>query len=323
MHIKVSIIIPVYNVEDYLRQCLDSVINQTLRDLEIICVNDGSTDKSLQILEEYAHKDKRIRIINQKNSGQGTARNTGMDYATGEYVGFVDSDDWIELNMFKELYQDAINHNSDMVMCPICVFSENFEDLIYDFNYFNLEYFNEDFDNSVFDYSKAIDFFFSICVTPFNKIYKNEFLTKINVKFPEGLIFEDNPFFYKTFLEAKRVSLVRKFLYHYRVNRSGSTILNFEKFFDIIDIHAFTREILSSHSSYNKLKIDSYNYIIRSILHRYFLVSEDYRAEFFELIKKDFLNFDLGKKDVNDLDFFLRINILMLLIPIHSVNLNY
>ena len=94
--VKVSVIIPLYNVENYLKQCLDSVVNQTLKEIEIICINDGSTDNSKQILEDYARKDDRIKIINRKNSGQGVARNVGIKYAKGEYIGFVDSDDWVD-----------------------------------------------------------------------------------------------------------------------------------------------------------------------------------------------------------------------------------
>ena len=113
--IIISLIIPVYNVENYLRQCLDSIINQTLKEIEIICINDGSTDSSKQILEEYALKDERIKIINQKNKGAGAARNSGIDAATGEYIGFVDSDDWVNLDAFEKLYNKITRENVDIV----------------------------------------------------------------------------------------------------------------------------------------------------------------------------------------------------------------
>ena len=100
-NIKVSVIIPVYNVEKYLRECLESVINQTLKDIEIICINDGSTDKSYEILKEYAKLDHRIRILNQSNMGQSAARNRGLEIAKGKYVYFMDSDDWLEKDALK------------------------------------------------------------------------------------------------------------------------------------------------------------------------------------------------------------------------------
>jgi glycosyltransferase involved in cell wall biosynthesis len=112
---KISVIIPVYNAEKYLRQCLDSVVNQTLKDIEIICINDGSTDNSLQILNEYASKDRRIIVINQNNSGIGAARNSGLKVAQGHYIGFVDSDDWVDLTYYETLYNEAIKNNADLV----------------------------------------------------------------------------------------------------------------------------------------------------------------------------------------------------------------
>ena len=118
---KVSIIIPVYNVESYLRRCLDSVVNQTLKDIEIILVNDGSTDGSLAICEEYAKNDDRIKIITRKNGGLSAARNTGLDNATSEYIGFIDSDDWVDTNFFENLYNTAIEKNCDVAFGDIVI----------------------------------------------------------------------------------------------------------------------------------------------------------------------------------------------------------
>lgn len=113
----VSIVIPIYNSQNYLRKCLTSICNQSLSDIEIICVNDGSTDDSLRILEEYAVKDSRIRIINKDNGGLVSARKTGVAIAQGQYVGYVDSDDWIEPNMYEILYIQATETNADLVTC--------------------------------------------------------------------------------------------------------------------------------------------------------------------------------------------------------------
>lgn len=113
---KVSIIVPVYNVEKYLKRCLDSLVNQTLKDIEIICVNDGSTDGSLAILNEYVRNDDRIVVINQENSGQSVARNRGIDVAKGEYIGFVDSDDWVCEDYFERLHNSAIQNNAEIAV---------------------------------------------------------------------------------------------------------------------------------------------------------------------------------------------------------------
>ena len=117
--IKVSVIVPIYNVKRYLAKCLDSIISQTLKDIEIICVNDGSTDGSEKVLAEYAKKDSRIKIVNRKNGGLSAARNTGMPYATGKYIGFVDSDDYIEPTMYELMYYNAEHFNSQMVICAV------------------------------------------------------------------------------------------------------------------------------------------------------------------------------------------------------------
>ena len=112
---KISVIIPVYNIEKYLVKCLDSVINQTFTDIEIICINDGSTDNSLSILEEYAQKDKRIKIINKENGGLSSAWNAGLNEVSAEYLTFVDGDDWIDTNTFKLAYEAMLNNNVDYV----------------------------------------------------------------------------------------------------------------------------------------------------------------------------------------------------------------
>ena len=113
-NIKVSIIIPVYNAEKYLGECLESLINQTLKEIEIICINDGSTDNSLTILKSYQKMDSRIKVINQKNSGPGKSRNTGIKFAKGDFIGFTDSDDWVEKDYFEKLYNAARQYNCDV-----------------------------------------------------------------------------------------------------------------------------------------------------------------------------------------------------------------
>ena len=114
--IKVSVILPVYNVEKYIRQCLDSIVNQTLKDIQIICVDDGSTDSSPEIIEEYARKDSRVIAIHQENGGAGAARNNGLRHAAGKYLSFLDSDDFFELNMLEEAYNCAEQYGADFVV---------------------------------------------------------------------------------------------------------------------------------------------------------------------------------------------------------------
>lgn len=124
---KVSIIIPVFNVECYLQECLDSVVNQTLKDIEIICIDDGSTDSSLKILQKYKKQDNRIILLTQENKGAHLARTTALKIAKGEYIGFIDSDDWIDLDFFETLYNKAIEENADIVRTKIKIIEDNVE----------------------------------------------------------------------------------------------------------------------------------------------------------------------------------------------------
>ena len=124
---KISVIVPVYNVEKYLRKCIESILNQTFREFELILVDDGSTDSSGKICDEYALKDSRIKVIHKENGGASSARNAGLDVAKGEYIGFVDSDDWIEMDMYGELYRLIKENNTDISVCGI----NNIKDIKY------------------------------------------------------------------------------------------------------------------------------------------------------------------------------------------------
>ena len=117
MDVKISVVLPVYNVANYLRKCLDSLVNQTFKDFEVICVDDGSTDKSTKILEEYQKKDNRIKILQQQRGGAGAARNLGLGHAQGKYVQFLDSDDYFESNLLEEMYTRAEKYDADLVVC--------------------------------------------------------------------------------------------------------------------------------------------------------------------------------------------------------------
>ena len=125
MAVKVSILVPVSNLEKYFRKCLDSLVNQTLRDIEIICINDGSTDDSLNVLQEYASEHLNVIVIDQENQGVSIARNNGINKAQGDYIGFVDPDDWVEPDMFKILYEKAVKTGVDIVECDYRMVFEN------------------------------------------------------------------------------------------------------------------------------------------------------------------------------------------------------
>lgn len=191
-NVDISVIIPVFNAEKYLVQCLDSIINQSFKNLEIICINDGSTDKSLNILEEYSKKDKRIKIINISNHGQGYARNIGIKKANGRYISFVDADDFLDLNSYEILHEFIINNKLDALFFQLINYIDTSGNFI-ETDLYNHVCFKKN--NLIFSPEEYEKVLFNIPVCPVSKIYKTDFLRKNNIYFLEDVIFEDNVFF--------------------------------------------------------------------------------------------------------------------------------
>ncbi len=193
-NIEVSIIVPVYNAENYLEKCLNSLINQSLEDIEIICVDDQSTDASLSILDAYAKKDSRIKVFSKKHGGAGAARNLGLINSKGKYILFADSDDWINLKSCEYLYKCAENKKTDIIMFKLINYDDKY-DSFYEDDYYNILPLKDFFEGELFFHKNIKDNLFRVAVSTANKFYNRNFLVKIGVKFPEGVMFEDNPFF--------------------------------------------------------------------------------------------------------------------------------
>ena len=222
LFITLSIIIPVYNMEQYLRQCFDSVISQTFSDIEIICVNDGSTDNSPAILQEYAQKDKRIIVINQKNLKQGAARNNALKIARGKYVQFVDSDDYLRQDACALLVKKAEELDLDMLSFAGNNFRNDTGE-IEDNPYYNFRYLPANWNKQVFTYKDCADFLPSMAVSTALTLYKRDFIIKNNIHFSENLFFEDNIFFIRAITSAKRVSIEKEVLYFRRIHNKSTT----------------------------------------------------------------------------------------------------
>ena len=206
---KVSIIIPTYNVEEYLEECLESVVRQTLSDIEIVCVNDGSTDSSLEILKRYAERDERIIIVDQPNGGYGKAMNAGMDRATGEYIGIVEPDDYVGLEMYEDLYKVAKENDLDFVKSDFYRFvtSDNGD---VNFKYFALSKDPDDY-NKVFNPSET-PYAMNYVVNTWCGIYRKSFLDEFGIRHNEtpGASFQDNGFFFQTFAFGRRAMIIDK-----------------------------------------------------------------------------------------------------------------
>ena len=280
--LKVSIIIPFHNVQDYIETCLRGIVNQTLKDIEIICVDDSSDDASSDIVKRF--NDTRIKLINlSERKGQGYARNIGLSEAKGEYIGFVDADDWVNETMFEKLYNRAKEFNSDIAMCKTVLFDEQKQQEVYN-GYYQLEKLNnfKDKSFSVFDIKNDI---LNINVAIWNKIYRREFLGCS--KFPEGFIFEDLPFFFETFLKAQNISMVDENLYYYRINRSGSTMDGIgQKVCDRIEMLRSSYNYLKSSYIFSKIESDVLNWLVEDIFHRASLIEPKYFEEYFKKAKE-------------------------------------
>lgn len=291
---RISVIIPYKNVENYIEECLNTVTGQTLSDIEIICVNDASEDNSRKIVEKFALKDDRIIMLDtEKPSGQGSARNLALEVAKGEYIGFVDSDDWIDINMFENMYQKAKYHDSDIVMCAANVFDDFLQKVEPD-DYYSLKPL-EKFGNDVFNAEMAKDEIFNINVVLWNKIYKKSFLDNIGEKFPNGYIYEDLPFFFGTFLKAQRVNVLWEHLYNYRINRRFSNISTMQntnqKVYDRIPMVSLTYDKLRKAPFYKEKETEILSWIIDDIFHRFTVLDEKYYKEYFYDMKKLFQSF--------------------------------
>lgn len=222
-NIKVSIIMPVYNVQKYLKQCLDSVVSQTLQEIEIIAVNDGSTDNSLQLLEEYRSKyPKLIKVYSTKNHGVSHARNYGMGKAAGEYILFVDSDDFIELDMCEKLYRKAITDNNDLVICGRYNVFENAYTGQLKRELVKTDLINRNFVLSENKYELA-----HILPFPWDKLFKRELLE--GMEFPLNMRFEDLAVIYNVVCRAKHIGVVEEPLYNYRKTTQGGFLNTFSK----------------------------------------------------------------------------------------------
>ena len=275
--IKVSVIIPVYNVEKYLRRCLDSVINQTFRDLEIICVNDGSTDSSAEILEEYKSKDERIILLNQKNKGQGNARNSGLRIAKGEYIGFVDADDWICLDFFEKLYKVAKKYDADVACAEIKRPHANGK-------VSNKLRFKKEEVLHTYTKKYAANNMPRQCYV-WNKIYKKAELERQNLFFKDGVLFEDIYFIIRfIYFSHTLVTIPGVFYYYWANNKSVTRAMRDKNQIDLIaaraDLIKFSRD--------HHIIFDEKYYIKKKITYK-FLGIKILRIDEWETIKKYYL----------------------------------
>ena len=276
---KVSILVPIYNVEKYLRQCLDSIVAQSLKDIEIICINDGSTDNSLQIIEEYAQKDNRIKIINKQNSGYGASMNKGLDAAIGEYIGIVESDDYIKENMFEALYNLANSKDLDIAK----------SDYYYYYSKDNISRHSGRIPlknvGKIFSVKDDVDVL-RIWPAIWSSVYKREFLKENNIRFLEtpGASYQDTSFAFKTLACAKKVWFTNKAYLFYRQDNENSSINSKGKVYAICDEWNEIRRFLEERKDIKEIVSDvAYHIQFKAYRANVQRIAREFRAEFIDL----------------------------------------
>ena len=241
---KVSVVIPIYNVENYLRKCLDSVCNQTYENLEIICVNDCSPENSSEILKEYAAKDNRIKIINhKKNGGLSAARNTGMDNATGEYIYFLDSDDWIDSDYIEKMVNKIIETDADIVIDKnVITEKENFSAP------YKHPSHKEEYTNNFITKDEIVN----IMVNAWSKMLKTDFIRRKNLRFPEGYINEDLYFHYIALAQTDKAYFFDGANYHYLSRDAGISKTEENKDIETMKIFSLLYDYFKEHNLLNE-----------------------------------------------------------------------
>lgn len=304
---KVSIIIPIYNVEMYLEECLDSVKNQTLQDVEIICVNDGSTDSSLDIIKRYANDDDRFVIIDKENGGYGKGMNDGLDKATGEYIGIVEPDDYVLLSMYEDLYSIACENDLDFVKADFYRFKtdKKTNEKILTYN---------QLDRSGEYYGKVLNpseepFLTTFILNTWSGIYRRSFIEEHHIRHNEtpGASFQDNGFFWQTFIYAKRAMFINKPYYMNRRDNPNSSVKSREKVYCMNIEYDYIRDIFMQPGNeelwerfktyYNRKRFANYEFTFSRI-------GKEFKPEYIRRFSKEFRRAD--ELDELDMGVFTR-----------------
>lgn len=283
---KVSVIIPIYNVEKFLTGCLESVVNQTLEDIEILCVDDGSTDDCPQIIKKFAENDKRIRVIHKENSGYGHSMNVGMDAASGEYVGIVESDDIILPEMYETLYHVAKEYDLDMVKsdCYLYWESRSHRSRIY-------------VDDSKQYYNRVLDkndreIYFRFWMFNWTGIYRKDFLKKNNIRHNEtpGASFQDNGFWLQVMSMCERAMWIDKPFYLYRQDNPASSVKSRTKMMSTMTEYDFAGAILKKKGLEKEWELSNY-YRMGECRAAFLRIDDSLKRAYLDVVKKEYLKY--------------------------------
>ncbi len=292
---EISILVPVYNVERYIRACLDSILEQSFKDFEVICMDDGSTDSSGAILDEYASRDSRIKVVHKKNSGYGNTMNEAMRLAQGRYIGIVESDDTIEKGMFRTLYETASGHDLDMVKTDFCrVWHDETVGREVRRQYAKLTE-NQSMYDRVIDPNLELQSYLLEKFT-WNALYKREMIIKNNIQYNEtpGASYQDNGFWFQTFYWAKRAMFLEKSFYNYRQDNMAASSHSKQKVYAMKSEFDFIRNFMIAHQDDRK-ELYKICFHLRMMAYLFTLSRIDLslKLEFAQTIEKECRYFEL------------------------------
>lgn len=281
-NLKVSVIIPVYNAEEFLEECLNSVINQTLKEIEIICVDDGSKDQSLNILEKYAQKDSRIKILTQHNRGPGAARNEALNVVNGEYVAFVDADDWIEKDSLKELYENS--DDVDMVLFNAVEHLTGTEN--------KKRIYPVDDSEKIFTYKDYKNLVMNSEIIVCSKLHKLSFIKENDLEFSNSGLYEDVFFHTKSMIRAKKLKHINKIFYNYRktdenVRQSEYKATN--ESFILLDILDDVKTLLIKENVFEELEYNYYLFKIGELKRLFNNINKEYEETLYHQIQDNLM----------------------------------
>ena len=283
-NVKISVVMPIYNAFDYLKPAIDSVLNQTLSEIELICVDDGSTDNSLSVIKEYQQNDERVRIITENNAGPSIARNKGLARSRGKYVIFLDADDFYDYTLLEKLYNVAEENTLDIAICKFDIYNNRkskFEDNI---RSDHGEVFTEAEVISKSDYPDII----LSCTTGYvwNKLFRREFLIEKELTFdPDLRVFEDTHFVVTSLSLAERIGKCPERLIHHRVYSNQPRNKLFRKYYKQVPVvYAKIKEFLRAHGMYTPLSQSFLNLSASRCYKIYNVLWNDAKAEFWDLL---------------------------------------
>lgn len=276
----VSIIVPVFNSENTLRRCLDSILSQTFKNYEIICVNDGSTDRSLAILSEYSKKNPCLTVVSKENGGLSSARNAGLRIATGKFIGFVDSDDYINPVMFEQLITESELSGSCLIGCGTEVIYQAWESS----RKTDDKYFSVKLGRNVL---VTPGVFSKMDVHVWNKLFRSDLIKQFQIKFPEGLNYEDAPFVINYLCVCKSISFFKSKLYYYVRSEGsimGETFKKTPKALDHVRVVDFTKEFLLKNNLEDRLRKDVADFSVKNYFSAIKFCPNNLRVKAFLLI---------------------------------------